>query len=181
MFHTPAIELTQKQAELMGIPLLMGNTKGEKENELEDLGGLIKRAVEEYKIDGIITGAIGSVYQASRIQKICDELRIKCVNPLWQKAQWEILDDLIRDGFEVLIVGVFAYPLDASWIGRKIDEEFLKDVGKIYEKTKLNPAGEGGEFETLVVSCPLFKDGLKIKEVLAHGEGHSWTGEVVLE
>ena len=180
MFHTPAIELTRKQAELMDIPLLWKKTKGEKEIELSDLEDLIKEAVEKYGIDGVVTGAIGSVYQASRIQKICDDMKIKCVNPLWQKDQWELLRDLIRDDFDVVIVGAFAYPLDASWIGRKIDEKFLGDVEKIYEKLKLNPAGEGGEFETLVVNCPLFREELKIKEIRAHGEGHSWRGEVVL-
>ena len=31
MFHTPAIELTKKQAKLMGLPIILTNTAGEKE------------------------------------------------------------------------------------------------------------------------------------------------------
>jgi len=180
MFHTPAIELTRKQAELCGVPFLLKETKGEKELELMDLGDLIGDAVEKYKIEGIVTGAVESVYQASRIQEICNNLGIECFNPLWQMDQWELLDKLIEEGFDIRIVGVAAYPFDDSYVGRKIDESFLKELREVHKKLGINPAGEGGEFESLVVNCPLFSEGLKIKQIKAVGSGNSWRGEVSL-
>jgi ABC transporter with metal-binding/Fe-S-binding domain ATP-binding protein len=180
MFHTPAIELTRRQAELMNIPLLFEKTKGEKEVELEDLEKLIKRAVLEYKIEGVVTGAVESVYQASRVQRICNKLGLECFNPLWQKDQWELLDDLIKDGLNVVVSGVFAYPFDESWVGRKIDGKFLKELHKIQEELDINPAGEGGEFESLVVNGPMFSEEMKIKDIKVHGEGHSWRGEFLI-
>src|SRR3990167_1788453 len=66
MFHTPSIEKTKKQAEVMKIPLIFQKTKGKKEDELKDLKSAIKKAKEKYKILGIVTGAVESVYQASR-------------------------------------------------------------------------------------------------------------------
>ena len=72
MFHTPSIKQVKKQAEAMNLPLIIQETKGEKEEELRDLERAIKTAIKEYKIQGIITGAIKSVYQSSRIQKICN-------------------------------------------------------------------------------------------------------------
>ena len=174
MFHTPAIELTKKQAELIGLPMVTGTTKGEKEIELADLKRIIVEAVEKYKIEGIITGAVGSVYQADRIQKICDELKIKCVNPLWQKKQFSLLEELIKNKFEVVIVGVAAYPLDKSWIGRKIDLKFIEELKELNEKYKIHPAGEGGEFESLVVNCPLFNSKLNLPKFKVVGEGNAW-------
>ncbi len=73
MFHTPSIRKTKFQAKVMGLPLVIRETEGRKEDELKDLETAIKSAKEKYKIGGIVTGAIGSVYQASRVQKICDE------------------------------------------------------------------------------------------------------------
>jgi len=174
MFHTPAIELTKRQAELMNFPLITQMTEGKKEEELGDLKVAIKLAVKKYKIEGIVTGAVESVYQATRIQKICDELDLECFNPLWQKSQIELLEELVNKKFEVLIVGVAAYPLDKKWIGRKIGERFILEMKKLRVKYKINPAGEGGEFESLVVNCPLFekKLDLQIKEVV--GEGNNW-------
>ncbi len=180
MFHTPSIEKTKAQAEEMGSPLIIQKTKGEKEVELEDLKNVIKKVKEDFGIEGIVTGAVGSVYQASRIQKICDDLELKCLNPLWQKPQIELLKELVKENFEVIIVGVAAYPLGKDWVGRKIDEKFIQEVGELEKKYKINPAGEGGEFESFVINCPLFKKRLDVKNILVSGEGNAWRGEVVL-
>jgi diphthine-ammonia ligase len=162
MFHTPSISKVEQQATALGIPLLIHETKGEEEKELLDLEEAIKSAKAQYGIEGIITGAIESTYQVSRIQKICNTLDIECFNPLWQKDQFELLDDLIQNEFEVVITSAAAYPLDASWLGRKIDPEFIREIKPLHEKYSINPAGEGGEFETFVLDCPMFKKGLKI-------------------
>jgi len=178
MFHTPSISKVKKQAETMSIPLIIQKTKGEKELELKDLETAIKRAKSEFKIQGLVTGAVESVYQASRIQKICDMLDLDCFNPLWKKDQIELLNDLIKNDFEIIITGVFAYPLDESWLGRAIDQDFLQDVKELYEKYKINPAGEGREFETFVINCPLFSKGLKIIDKKITGKKNSWSMEI---
>lgn len=179
MFHTPNIKETVKQAKSMKIPLIIQKTKGIKEEELQDLENAIKQSIEKYQIQGIVTGALHSVYQSSRIQKLCNKLNIKCLNPLWQKDEIEYINELIKNKFRVIIVGVFAYPLDKSWLGRKIDKKFIEDVKKLKEKYKIHPAGEGGEFETFVLNCPLFKKELKIKSFRDFKEGeHSWRREI---
>jgi len=178
MFHTPSISKVKKQAEVMNIPLIIQETKGEKEKELKDLEKAILKAKQKYKIEGIITGAVGSVYQASRIQKICNKLKLKCINPLWKKDQIELLEDLIKNKFKVIITGVFAFPLDKSWLGREINKKFIQETKKLQEKYKINPAGEGGEFETFVINCPLFKKSLKIKDKKIFGEKNSWRMEI---
>lgn len=181
MFHTPSIKKVEKQAEVMKIPLIIQETEGEKERELEDLKIAIKRAVKEYGVNGIITGAVESVYQASRIQKICDELGLKCLNPLWKKNQIELLKDLIKDNFKIIIIGVFAYPLDGSWLGKIIDKKFLDDVKKLNEEYNISPAGEGGEFETYVLDCPLFERPLDIVDKEIKGNKNSWKMEIVVK
>lgn len=178
MFHTPSIIKVKKQAEVMEIPLLIQETKGEKEKELDDLYNIIQQAKEEYNIQAIITGAVESAYQASRIQNICDKLGLDCFNPLWQKNQIELLQDILNNGFDVIITGVFAYPLDEQWLGRRIDKTFLKDTLKLYETYQINPAGEGGEFESFVLNCPLFKKPLSITHSETSGKGNAWSMEI---
>ena len=181
MFHTPAIQQTKKQAQAMGLPLVTVKTKGEKEKELKDLEKAIKKAKQEHKIEGVVTGAVESVYQATRIQKICNKLSLECFNPLWQKNQKELIEELIKEKFEVIIVGVAAYPLDEKFLGRKIDKKFIQEIRKINEKYKINPAGEGGEYESFVLNCPLFKKALKIKKYNDFGEKNSWRREIELK
>ncbi|MBI2044312.1 diphthine--ammonia ligase [Candidatus Pacearchaeota archaeon] len=182
MFHTPSILKTPIQSKAMGIPLIIQKTKGEKETELKDLKEAIEKAKKEFHIEGIVTGAVESIYQASRVQKICDELDLECFNPLWQKDQFELLNNLIKNKFEIMITGVFAYPLDKSWLGRKIDKKFIDEIRKLNEKYKINPAFEGGEAESFVLNCPLFKKRLKVIgfEDFSTGE-NSWRREIEVE
>lgn len=181
MFHTPSIKKTEKQAEVMGLPLIVKKTKGIKEEELKDLEEAIMEAITKYKIKGIVTGALHSDYQASRIQKICDKLKIKCINPLWHKDEFQYLRDIIDNKFKVIIIGVSAYPLNASWLGRVLDEKFIEDAIKMNEKYKIHVAGEGGEFESFVLECPLFKRPLKVTGADFTGENNSWRMEVEVE
>jgi len=182
MFHTPSIEKTKQQAEVMEIPLLIQETKGEKEKELEDLEVVIKRAKEEYGVEVIVSGAIMSNYQKSRIESICNKLGLKSITPLWHKGELEYLQELVDNQFKILIVGVFAYPLTNKWLGRVIDKQFIDEVQILKEKYKIHPAGEGGEFETFVINCPLFKQELKVKSFkdISTGE-NSWRRELEVE
>ncbi|MBT3406479.1 diphthine--ammonia ligase [Candidatus Woesearchaeota archaeon] len=157
MFHTPNISLTQTQSEALDLPLIKVVTKGEKEKELAELKQAIQQAIDEYQIEGIVTGTVASTYQASRVQKICNELDIWCFNPLWQMDQIELLNDLIENKFEVYIAGVFAYPFGEEWLGKIIDKSMIGKLKQMQEELKINPAGEGGEIETFVTDCPAFK------------------------
>jgi asparagine synthase (glutamine-hydrolysing) len=130
---------------------------GKKEEELVDLEAVLFNAKEQFSIEGVVSGAIASNYQTERIKKICDKFGLECFNPLWGKNQIELLEELAQKDFNVLISAVAAFPLDKSWVGRRIDAKFINSVKKLEGDYGINPAGEGGEFESLVVDCPLFK------------------------
>jgi asparagine synthase (glutamine-hydrolysing) len=162
MFHTPSIEGVKLQAKALNLPIIFENSEGKKEDELKNLERAILTAKETHGIEGVISGAVLSVYQSTRIQKICNKLKLEVFNPLWQRDQEEILKELISKKFDVRIVGVCAYPFNKSWLGRKIDKSFLEDIKELNKKWGINLAGEGGEFESFVLDCPLFKRKLKI-------------------
>ena len=168
MFHTPAIEWTKMQAEAMGIHHLTSRTSGVKEKELEDLYLLINTAITKYSIEGVVTGALASVYQATRIQRICHRLNIWCFNPLWQIPQKLLLEDLLVNNVKSVITGVAAEPLDETWLGRNIDSESVKELIALESEYKINPAGEGGEIESFVLDAPLFKQSIRIVESIKH-------------
>jgi diphthine-ammonia ligase len=161
MYHLPNIHLTKLQAKAMNKKHYIVQTSLGKEDELKPLKETLKKIKKEQKIEGVVTGAIASSYQKNRIQKICDELELKCINPLWEINQIQLLYELIETKFEVMIVGVAAQGLEKEWLGRRINEKTIKELEKI---EGINPAGEGGETESLVTNCPLFKKKLKIIE-----------------
>lgn len=173
MFHTPNINITTLQAEALSLPLISVETEGKKEEELADLEKAIAVAKNQFSIAGIITGAVESVYQASRIQRICDRLNLRCLNPLWKHNQKALLDTLIEKRFEVIISGIFAYPLDESWLGKQIDSQLIARLVELQQKFGLSPSGEGGEIETTVLDAPMFKKRIEVLDSTVEAKGNS--------
>jgi len=180
MFHTPNIDLAEMQAEALELPLLSFKTKGEKELELKDLENAIKQAKEKYDIQGIVTGALKSEYQASRIQKICDNLQLECLNPLWQMSQEQEMRDIIKAGFKFMVIRIAAYGLDKSWLGKIITEDDIDKLIKLKEKYHINIAFEGGEAESLMIDGPIFKKKLTVKKAETVLE-NDYTGVYVIK
>ncbi|MFP4524321.1 MAG: diphthine--ammonia ligase, partial [Candidatus Woesearchaeota archaeon] len=162
MFHTPAIDLVRLQAESAGLPVMEQSTKGEKEVELDDLRGLLRRAKEEFRVDGVVTGALFSQYQRSRIERLCDGLGLKAYAPLWHLEQESELRELLREGFVITFSSVAGEGLSEEWLGKPIREEEVERLVSLRDSIGFNVAGEGGEYESLVLDCPLFSKALAI-------------------
>jgi len=184
MFHTPAIEWTKAQAKSMGFDHLVLETSGIKEKELDDLEEIIKSAMMKYSIEGVVTGALASVYQSTRVQKICNDLKLWCFNPLWQMSQENLLEELLDNDIESIITGVAAEPFDSSWLGREINSKCVNELLRLKSSHRINPAGEGGEIESFVTNAPLFTKKIKITQSKKHYSNFSGRleiTEVVLE
>ncbi|GAI84061.1 unnamed protein product, partial [marine sediment metagenome] len=165
MFHTPGIEMVELQSKAFGIPLLEQETKGEKEIELKDLKKAIQNAKKKFGIKGITTGALYSNYQRERIEKIANELKLKVFSPLWHMDQEKEMREILNQGFKFIITKIAAEGLGKSWLGKEITE---KDIDKLVELSKkfgFNIAGEGGEFESLMIDGPIFNKKIKIEKL----------------
>lgn len=158
MFHYPNIHLVDLFADAVEIPLVKAETSGIKEKEVEDL----KRLVEKLDVEGLVSGAVASNYQKTRIEKVCRQLRLKSVMPLWHENELDILSEILDLEFEVIITGVYAYGFNREWLGRTIDEKTVKDLMELNRKYGVSLVGEGGEYETLVLDAPLFRKRIKI-------------------
>jgi len=173
MFHTPNIDVPVLQAEAIGLPLIQKVTEGKPEEELEDLEEAIAQAVKDFQIEGVVSGAVESVYQSERIQRICNRLGVWCFNPLWKRNQKALLEEIVAKGFRVIISGVFAYPLDKDWLGKEIDKELIEKLVFLGEEFGLSPSGEGGEIETTVLDAPLFKKKIEVLDYETEAKGNS--------
>jgi ABC transporter with metal-binding/Fe-S-binding domain ATP-binding protein len=172
MFHTPNIDITALQAEALGLPLVSVVTEGKKEEELVDLERAITKAQNKYQIDGIVTGAVESVYQSSRIQRICNHLDVWCFNPLWKHDQKALLETLVEKNFKVVISGIFAYPLDEKWLGKQIEPTVIARLMELQSQYSISPSGEGGEIETTVLDALMFKQRIEILDYSIEARGN---------
>ncbi|MFH1835170.1 MAG: diphthine--ammonia ligase [Methanobacteriota archaeon] len=169
MFHYPCIDLTNLQASCIGLPLLEENVSGVKEEEVSEL----ETVLSKLDVDGIVSGAVASEYQKTRIDSVCHNLELKSFNPLWHKEPVMLMRDILGAGFKVLVVGVSAEGLDESWLGRLLSEKDVMALVKLEEKYGVSVCGEGGEFETFVLDGPTFKKKIKVKQSVKKWEGQS--------
>ncbi len=178
MFHVPNIHITDLLAEALGIPIMSIETDGIKEEELKDL----KCAFEKLKlmgIEAIYTGALYSVYQKSRIEKLGMETGLKIVSPYWHVDELEYMRNIVSLGFKIVISGVAAWGFDESWLGCIIDDETIDELIELNERYKVDIAFEGGEAETLAIDGPIFKK--KIEILKYKKEWHLDSGVFIIE
>ncbi len=173
MFHFPNVKWTELQAEAMGVPQVVRKTKGIKEEELADLKSAIEAAKREHHLDAICTGALASDYQRIRVERVCSELSLRCLSPLWHIDPETHLRRLVREGFISEVVSVSALGLDSRWLGRVIDGPAVDELVRIGAKYKFHIGFEGGEAETFVLDCPLFSKRIQIVRTETHWEGDS--------
>ncbi len=178
MFHVPNIHVTDLLSEALDIPIMSVETDGVKEEELEDL----KAAFLDLKnlgVEAIYTGALYSVYQKSRIEKLGDEVGLKIISPYWHVDELEYMRKIVSLGFKIMICGVAAWGLDESWLGRIIDDDTIDELVRLNEKYHVDIAFEGGEAETLAIDGPIFKKRIEILKYKK--EWHLDSGVFVIE
>jgi len=157
MFHTPNIFLTELQAQSIGLPLIKKETKGVKEEELEDLKAAIYEADQKYDLEGVASGAFASVYQKTRIENICKDLGLQSFTPLWGEDPEKLMREMIDNGFKFILSSVAADGLDESWLGRPIANDDIDKLVEINKKIGIHIAFEGGEAESLMIEGSIFK------------------------
>lgn len=157
LYHTPKINLTSEIAKNLSVDLIEVETSGEKEKELDELRSALRKAKEDYGIEGIIVGAIKSEYQRIRMNEVCFELDLKFFAPMWHKEEKKLLYEMIEADFKILFAGIFAYGLNTSMLGSQIDYKRFKELESLNKKMRISVCGEGGEFESIVTYMPDFK------------------------
>jgi len=164
MFHIPNIEHAGLFEKALGIPINIFQVSGDKEFEVGEMKAGVFWVKQEYKIEGLVSGAIESNYQKERVDWMCGELGLKSIAPLWHIDKEKYLHEFVKAGFKAKIVGVFAEGLGKEWLGRDIDAKAIEELKKLNEKYSVSIVGEGGEYESFVLDGPIFKKKINIIE-----------------
>jgi len=169
MFHTVNIHLSGMVAEALGIDHVVGTTEGEKERELEDL----RETLAGLDVDGVVSGAIASSYQRSRVDGICDELGFEHRVPLWGRGGRALLEEMLSEGLVIVVTAVAALGLDSLWLGRVLDDAAVEELAGLNRRFGVDVCGDGGELETLVLDAPWFRRRLEITKATTMWDGIS--------
>lgn len=145
------------QAEATGIPVYFKRASWntyEKE---------FSKALASFKGEGLEGGIFGDLNTDEHrkwVEGACKKPGLTPLLPLWGRESKALLLELVSEGFEAVVVAVRADLLNSSWLGRKIDYGFIREI----EKVGVDVCGEKGEYHTLIVDGPFFKKRIEIKE-----------------
>jgi len=163
LLHFPNILHTKIQSQSMNIPQIIQSVESI-ETDIEELNleNLIKTAKKTFEFEGIIHGGISSMYQKNKFETLCKNNDLQSISPLWQKKDSLYMKELLDNNFEFIISSVSSGGLDQSWLGKEIGYSELDELENLSKKFQFNLNFEGGEAETFVINCPLFKNKIKI-------------------
>lgn len=156
-FHGTEARLIQMQSQAMGIPLLQKETTehGYEQEFKEAVRSLIPGGVQ-----GMIFGDIYLQEHRDWVERVCGELGIEAVEPLWRKDLDEILCSFVDSGFKAIIVSAKPDFIEEEWVGHHVDRSFMD-----YLRSRgVDLCGENGEYHTLVVDGPIFQKRIDITQ-----------------
>ncbi len=176
-FHGTEAGLIKIHSELSGIPLYQKETTPDNyENEFKEaVRSIIKNENNpssspfakagmrglSNSIKGMVFGDIYLDEHRHWVERVCKDLGLEAVEPLWEKNTEELLKDFINTGFAAVVVAGQAKFIDKEWIGKTVDLEFMEYLKK---RGDVDICGEKGEYHTLVTGGPLFKGRIEITE-----------------
>ncbi len=171
-FHGIEGKLLKLQADLIGIPLAQKEVSPDMEKYEEEF----KVAVTELRGNDIGSMVFGDIYlleHESWIERVCSELKINALEPLWKNLPENIIEEFVNLGFKAVVVSCKADIMGKEFLGRYVDKSLVKEL----KKKDICPCGENGEYHTLVVDGPIFKRQIKIveaKPILKKGFWKHW-------
>ncbi len=147
------------QAEVLGIPILQQETTWDTyEHEF-------KEAIAELKqkgVDGVVFGEIDIEDHKNWVVRVCSELEVIAILPLWGDEPHTLLNEFLQAGFEAIVVSAKAEFFGDEWLGKPVSQDFIGELSRLNEELNLHPCGEQGEYHTFVIDGPIFRRRIKI-------------------
>lgn len=183
MYQTVGHDVIHLYKDCLGVPLYRREINGQPieqgsdyvvtaADETEDLYELLKEVKEAHPdLQGVSVGAILSSYQRIRVENVCGRLGLVTLAYLWQRNQEELLNEMAQAGVNAILVKIAAIGLKRHHLGRTIGDmyPYFCQMNREYD---LHICGEGGEYETITLDCPLFKRKIVVdeSEVVIHAD-----------
>lgn len=172
LYHVPTTDAAEIAAGVMGrehVPLNLeavaaDTSEAAARSEVRPLAGWLG-AVEGTPAQptALVSGVVASRYQYELLASLCADFDLDLVTPLWDRRPEWILEQVRDRPLAVDVVGVAAEGLGRDWLGRRLDARAVAELESLADRHGLHPAGEGGEFETLVVDAPAFASPIRYR------------------
>ena len=149
-FHATRAALIAAQASAIGIELRQIATSW------PEYEPAFRTMLAELRRDGFAGVMFGDIHLAD--VRAWYEERVRAaglthIEPLWGEPPAALLAEFVASGSRAVITCTEDGKLDESWLGRIIDDDFVRDIAAL----PIDPAGENGEYHSFAFAGPLFR------------------------
>ncbi|MGA2157689.1 MAG: diphthine--ammonia ligase [Dehalococcoidia bacterium] len=165
--HGKDPELVRLQSKALGIPLVQVETtwKGYEQD--------FKSTLLQLKPSGLKGMVFGDIYLQEHldwVNRVCGEIGLEALEPLWGKDTEELFFSFVEAGFEASIVSAKSDLIGREWTGQNLGKPFAE-----YMRQKgIDFCGEKGEYHTLVKYGPPFRRRLVFQETAIEERDSYW-------
>jgi diphthine-ammonia ligase len=154
--HGLRADFLRAQARALGLDIIQPRASW------DSYESVFKESLREFARRDIRAGVFGDIdFEPHRewVARICAECGIEPWLPLWGTPRDRLLHEQIDGGFKAVVCAVDTRKLDASWLGRTVDRKFVSDIQTL---PGVDPSGEAGEYHTVVLDGPVFRERLTV-------------------
>ena len=171
-FHGISNELVNLQSEAMQIPIVQKSVP----DDMKGYETQFKLAIKELKkreIQGMVFGDIYLGEHKSWVDRVCNDMDIIPIEPLWNLPAEKVIKEFIDTGFKAIVISAKADIFEEDFLGKEINYDLINEI----KKKNICCCGENGEFHTFVYDGPIFKKKIIINEtekILKEGFWKHW-------
>lgn len=169
--HGIPAAILQAQAALAGLPIhLISSSWQHYETHFTNA---LKELKDQYQATHAVFGDIDLQPHRDWEEKVCAQAGLAAILPLWQQDRRALVLQMLEEGIDTIIVSCNE-TMGEKFIGKKITGALIEDL----EKLGVDACGENGEFHTLVLNCPLFKEKLAVSVNDTQHHGNYWFAQL---
>jgi uncharacterized protein (TIGR00290 family) len=150
--HLENINALKKIAEKMNKQLFIIDLK----NGVDGFINLLNRM----NIDILVSGDVFIEDHVKWLENICKKLNISIIEPIFHRPSLDILKEMMEEKFKAMIICIDNNILSEEWLGFILSKDTLNYF--LSKNRNIDPLGENGEYHTLVLECPLYKNPVKL-------------------
>ena len=159
-FHGIEAELMKRQAECLGIEMVQHAVSPDMDRYEQEFKAAVTSLRESRGVEGMVFGDIYLDEHREWVERVCSDLAIKPVEPLWHREPAELVDEFVGLGYRAVVTSARHDMFDESFVGSAVDS----DMKRYLVSRRICPCGENGEFHTFVYDGPVFGKRIDITE-----------------
>jgi uncharacterized protein (TIGR00290 family) len=142
--------ILQAQADAVGLAIhLISSSWGNYEVNFTEALSYLK---QQHGLSHAVFGDIDLQPHRDWEEKVCSKAGLQAILPLWQQNRKHLVTKMLEAGIETMIVSCNEV-MGERFLGQLLTLALVEEL----EALGIDACGENGEFHTLVLNCPLFK------------------------